>query len=147
VGLKEKLQEDMKSALKSSDKMRLKVIRFILSQIKNAEIDKGGELNEDEIMKVISKEIKKIEEAAEEFKNGGNAVRAEEELKEAEILREYLPEPLTDEELEKIIEDAIAEVGAKNVKDMGAVMKVVMPKIAGRADGKTASELVKKKLG
>lgn len=146
MGLKEKLQDDMKKALKSSDKLRLKVIRFVLSQIKNAEIDKGGELSDEEIIKVISKEIKKIEEAAEEFKNGGNAARAEEELKEAEILKEYLPEPLTSEELEKIIDAAIEEVGAKTLKDLGAVMKVLMPKIAGRADGKIASEIVKKKL-
>ncbi len=136
----------MKEALKSGDKLKLKVVRYILSQLKNAEIDKGGELSEDEVVRVISREVKKIEEAAEEFKAGGNSERAEEELKEAEILKNYLPEQLSEEEIETIVVEAIKKAGATSIKDMGAVMKVVMPQIAGRADGKAVSELVRKKL-
>jgi len=144
--LKQKIQEDMKQALKSGDKKTLKVLRFLLSQIKNAEIDKGAELTDEEVLKVISKEVRKIEEAAAEFKAGGNESRANEELEEAEILKKYLPEPLSVKELEKIIEDTIAELGASSLKEMGAVMKSVLTKVAGRADGRTVNELVRKKL-
>lgn len=137
----------MKNALKSGDKHRLKVIRFLLSKVKNAEIDKGGELEEGEMLSLIQKEVKKMEEAAEEFRKGGSAERAEEELKEAEILKEYLPEPLSDEELEKIVDEVIESTGATSMKDMGTVMKQVMPVVSGRADGKKVNEIVRKKLG
>ncbi|MCX7832297.1 MAG: GatB/YqeY domain-containing protein, partial [Actinobacteria bacterium] len=87
MSLKTKIQEDMKAALKSGDKKRLKVLRFLLAQVKNAEIDKGSELSDEELLKLISKEIKKIEEAAETFREGGSEQRALEELEEAEILK------------------------------------------------------------
>lgn len=146
MSLKAKLQEDMKQSLKLGDKKKLKVIRFLLAQLKNAEIDKGGELTDEEILRLIAREVKKIEEAAEEFRAGGSEERAEEELEEAAILKSYLPEPLTKEELEKIVDEVIKEVGAKDIKDMGAVMKSVLQKVAGRADGKTVSEVVRSKL-
>lgn len=145
--LKEKLQQDMKNALKSGDKYRLKVIRFLLSKVKNAEIDKGRELDENEMLSLIQKEVKKIEEAAEEFRKGGSTERAEEELKEAEILKEYLPEPLSEEEIEKIVDEVIESTGAEGMKDMGRVMKEVMARVSGRADGKKVNEMVRNRLG
>lgn len=146
MSIKEQIQNDMKSALKSGDKLTLRVIRYLLSQLKNAEIKKGRELKEPEVLGVISKQVKKTEEAAEEFREGGSSQRAEEELKEAEILKKYLPEPLTEEEIDAIIERAIKEKGASSMKDMGPVMKAVIPQIKGRADGKLVSEKVKEKL-
>lgn len=145
--LKEKLQQDMKNALKSGDKYRLKVIRFLLSKVKNAEIDKGRELDENEMLSLIQKEVKKIEEAAEEFRKGGSTERAEEELKEAEILKEYLPEPLSEEEIEKIVDEVIESTGAEGMKDLGRVMKEVMARVSGRADGKKVNEMVRNRLG
>ncbi|MCX7832158.1 MAG: GatB/YqeY domain-containing protein, partial [Actinobacteria bacterium] len=106
----------------------------------------GSELSDEELLKLISKEIKKIEEAAETFREGGSEQRALEELEEAEILKEYLPEPLSPQELEKIVSEAIEEIGATSIKDMGKVMKVILPRVAGRADGKIVSEIVKSRL-
>lgn len=146
MSLKAKIEEDMKTALKSGDKKRLKVLRFLLAQIKNAEIEKGSELSDQEVLKLISKEIKKIEEAAEKFREGGSEQRALEELEESEILKAYLPEPLSQQELEKIVSEAIEETGANSIKDMGKVMKVVLSRVAGRADGKIVSEIVKNRL-
>lgn len=146
MSLKQRIQEDMKKALKSGDKKRLKVIRYLLAQIKNAEIDKGAELSDEEVLKVISKEVKKIEEAAEEFRAGGSSSRADEELEDAEILKEYLPEPLSEKEIEELVDQVVKETGASSLKDMGSVMKILMQKTAGRADGKLISEIVRKRL-
>lgn len=146
MSLKEKIQSDMKNALKKGDRGKLNAVRFLLSQIKNAEIEKRSELSDDEIMGVISREIKKIKEAAEEFREGGNPERAEKELREAEFLSGYLPEPFSEEELENLIEDTIREVGASTLKDISLVMKELMPKVRGRAEGLRVSEMVKKKL-
>lgn len=146
MSLKQRIQEDMKKALKSGDKKRLKVIRYLLAQIKNAEIDKGAELSDEEVLKVISKEVKKIEEAAEEFRAGGSSSRADEELEDAEILKEYLPEPLSEKEIEELVDQVVKETGASSLKDMGSVMKILMQKTAGRADGKLVSEIVRKRL-
>ncbi len=146
MSLKERIQADMKNALKKGDREKLNAIRFLLSQIKNAEIEKRSELSDDEIMGVISREIRKIKEAAKEFHEGGNPERAEKELKEAEFLSGYLPEPLSEEELENLIEETIRDVGASSLKDMSRVMKELMPKARGRAEGSRISEMVKKKL-
>lgn len=124
----------------------MNAIRYLLAQVKNAEIDKGSELTDEEILRLISREIKKLEEAAEEFKAGGNEERAREELEEAEILKRYLPEPLSEEEIEALVDEAIKATKATSIRDMGRVMKEVLPKTAGRADGKLVSEIVKKKL-
>lgn len=146
MSLKEKIQTDMKEALKSGDREKLNAIRFLLSQIKNAEIEKGAELKDDEVLAVISREIKKIKEAAQEFLKGGNPERAEKELREADFLSSYLPEPLSEEELESLVEETIRNVGAFTLKDMSLVMKELMPRVRGRAEGSLVSEMVKKKL-
>lgn len=147
MSLKEQIIDDMRLALKSGDKEKLNTIRFLLAQIKNAEIDKGQELNEDELLGVIAREVKKITEAAEEFRQGGNSERAEKELKEAGILKAYLPEPLSEEEIEKLVDEAINKTGASSIKGMGVVMKELIPATRGRADGKLVSEIVRRKLG
>lgn len=146
MNLKEQIFEDMKSTLKAGEKERLGVLRLALAAIKNAEIDKRKELTDDELIQVLAKEAKKWEEAAEEYEKAGQAEKAAKEKRDAAVLKAYLPEQLSDDELKKLVQEAIAEVGATNPSDMGKVMQVVMPKVRGRADGKKVNELVRQLL-
>jgi uncharacterized protein YqeY len=147
MGLKETIAEDMKNALRSGDKAKLGTLRFLLSQIKNAEIDRGGPLTDEDVIGVISREVKKLLEAADEFEKGGSAERAAQERAEAELLRSYLPPQLSEEEIERVIETKMAEIGASSAKDLGPLMRAVMEEVRGRADGKLVNELVRRKLG
>jgi len=147
MGLKETITEDMKNALRSGDKAKLGTLRFLLSQIKNAEIDRGGPLTDEDVIGVISREVKKLLEAADEFEKGGSAERAAQERAEAELLRSYLPPQLSEEEIERVIETKMAEIGASSAKDLGPLMRAVMEEVRGRADGKLVNELVRRKLG
>jgi len=142
----EKIQSDMKEALKAGDKVRLGVLRMTLSELKNVEISKGGELEEGEALATIRKAVKKREEAADAFLAAGREDQAAKEKAEAEVLRSYLPSMLGAEELDKIIEDAIAETGAESKRDMGKVMKMIMERHRGRVDGKEVQTLVSSKL-
>lgn len=144
--IEERLTQDMKTALKSNDKIRLETIRLLRSQIHNTGITKGKELSEEEIFEVMVKEAKKRKESIKMFEDGGRQDLVENETREMEIISSYLPEPLNEKELETIIREAIKEVRAESMRDMGKVMAVVMPKTKGRADGKQVQELVKKKL-
>ncbi|BAT71708.1 conserved hypothetical protein [Thermosulfidibacter takaii ABI70S6] len=147
MGLKEKIMADMKEAMKAKNTVKVSTLRLLISEIKNKEIDKRGELTEDEILAVIQKAVKQRRESIEQYKNAGREDLVEKEQKELEILESYLPKPLSKEEIEAIIDEAIKETGAASMRDMGKVMKVVMPKVRGRADGKLVNELVKAKLG
>jgi len=147
MGLKETIAEDMKNALRSGDKAKLGTLRFLLSQIKNAEIDRGGPLTDEDVIGVISREVKKLLEAADEFEKGGSPERAAQERAEAELLRSYLPPQLSEEEIERVIETKMAEIGASSAKDLGPLMRAVMEEVRGRADGKLVNELVRRKLG
>ena len=140
------MNQDMKTALKSNDKVRLETIRLLRSQIHNAGITKGKELSEEEVLEVMAKEVKKRKESIKMFEDGGREDLVEKETQEMEIISSYLPEPLNEKELETIVSEAIKETGAESMRDMGKVMAVVMPKTKGRADGKQVQELVKKKL-
>ena len=144
--IEERLNQDMKTALKSNDKVRLETIRLLRSQIHNAGITKGKELSEEEVLEVMAKEVKKRKESIKMFEDGGREDLVEKETQEMEIISSYLPEPLNEKELETIVSEAIKETGAESMRDMGKVMAVVMPKTKGRADGKQVQELVKKKL-
>ncbi len=146
MGLKERIMADMKEAMKAKDTVRLSTLRLLLSEIKNKEIDKRGELTDDEILAVIQKAVKQRRESIQQYKDGGREDLAEKEQKELEVLEAYLPQPLSEEELMSLIDEVIKEVGATSMRDMGKVMREIMPKVRGRADGKLVNELVKKRL-
>ena len=144
--LEERLLQDMKAAMKSSDKLRLSVIRMIRSTIKNKEIELRKPLDDEEAQRVIQGMVRKGEESLEQFKSGGRMDLVEKESKEIEILRSYLPQSLTREEVIKIVDETIHETQAASLKDLGKVMKTVMPRLQGKADGKLINELVKERL-
>ena len=144
--LQDKLFEDMKTAMKSGDKISLETIRMLRSQIKNASLSKSDELTEEDILGVLSKEAKRRKESIGLFKQGGRNDLVEQETLELEIISSYLPEALSEKELENIVINAIRETGAESMSDMGKVMSVVMSKIKGRADGSAVQALVRQKL-
>jgi len=145
--IKSKLNEMLKEALKNKDQAKLNVIKLLKTSITNEEIKTGQkELNEEQIISVINREVKKRKEAIEEFKKVGKLERAEEEEKELNILLEFLPKQLTIEEIDKLIDNAINQTGAQSAKDIGKVMGFLMKEIKGKADGKLVNELVLKKL-
>ncbi|RMD92522.1 MAG: GatB/YqeY domain-containing protein [Calditrichaeota bacterium] len=146
MSLKNKIQEEMKSAMKAGDKIKLTTLRTVLAQLKEVEIDKRRELTEEEEIQVLAKAAKKRKEAIEFYQKSDRTDLLEKEQQELEIINSFLPQPLTTDELEKIISDAIAETGATSLKEMGKVMSVVMPKVKGRAEGKIVQEMVRKKL-
>ena len=145
--LEEKILADFKDAMKKKDSMRTSTLSFLRSQLKNSAIEKKKDLLEDsEVIAVIKKQLKQRLDSVEKFKSGGRTDLAEKEQKEFEILKCYLPEEISANELEEIIEAVIVETQACSIKDMGRVMKEVVAKTAGRAESKLVSELVKKKL-
>jgi len=146
MGLEERLVEEMKEAMKSSDKLRLSTIRMIRSNIKNKEIELRKPLDDETIQRVIQGMVRKGEESLDQFKLGGRMDLVEKESKEIEILKSYLPQSLTQEEVIKIIDQTIEETQVTSLKDLGKVMKSVMPKLQGKADGKLINQLVKERL-
>jgi len=145
--LEDKIMEDFKNAMKNRDTIKQSTLSFLRSEIKNIAIEKKKEkLDDSDIIIIIKKQVKQRMDAIEQFKAGARSDLAEKEQKEVEILKKYLPEELSREELEKIIKEAIDSVGASSVKDMGKVMKEIMPKVSGRADNKLLSDLVRTKL-
>ncbi|MGQ9508903.1 MAG: GatB/YqeY domain-containing protein [Thermodesulfobacteriota bacterium] len=146
MNLEERLIEAMKEAMKANDKAKLSTIRMIRSSIKNREIELRKKLEDDEIIRVIQVMIRKSEEAIDQFQSGGRTDLVEKEKKEIEILKSFLPQPLSQEELLKIIDETIQETQAISLKDLGKVMKHIMPKIGGKADGKLINQLVKERL-
>ncbi len=144
--LKERIEADMKEALKNRDHDRLSALRMLLSEIHNAEIEKRGELAEEEVIEIIAREMKKWEEAAEEYERVGQQSHAKKERFEADVLRAYLPPPLSEEEIKGLIKETISEVEAKGPRDMGKVMRAIIPKIVGRADKKKVSEMTREML-
>ncbi len=146
AALKERITQDMKEAMKERDILKVSTLRLLLAEIKNKEIDKRGELTDEEILSLIQKAVKQREESIEQYRKGNRSDLVEKETKEIEILKSYLPEPLSEEELDRIIEETIKEVGAMGPKDMGKVMKAIMPKVKGRVDGKIVNERVSIKL-
>jgi uncharacterized protein YqeY len=148
MSLKEKLQTDLTSSMRNRDEVRSSTIRMILTSIKNEEVSgkEMRELNESELITVLSREAKKRREAAEAFDQAGAKDRAEIERAESAIIAEYLPKQLSESEVKELIEAAIRETGANSPAQMGLVMKNLQPKIAGKADGAIVSSLVKAAL-
>ena len=146
MSLVTRLEEEVKDAMRARDTERRDALRLILSSLKSAEKDLLRPLSEDEELQVLQRERKKRTEAADAFHAAGRTEQAEKEEGELEILEEFMPEPLGEEDLERIVDDAIAENKATSMRDMGRVMADVMPQIAGRADGSAVSQIVREKL-
>jgi len=146
MGLEDKLVEEMKQAMKSNDKAKLSTIRMIRSAVKNKEIELRKPLDDDGIFRVIQGMVKKSEESIEQFKAGGRMDLVEKETKEIETMKSYLPQPLSREEVLKIIDQTIEETKASSLKDLGKVMKSVMPKLGGKVDGTLVNQWVKERL-
>ena len=146
MSLEERLVEEMKQAMKSNDKLRLSTIRMIRSGLKNKEIELRKKLEDEDIIKVVQVMVRKGEESVEQFQAGGRMDLVEKEKREIEILKSFLPQPLSQEEILKIIDQSIQETQASSSKDIGKVMKSVIPKIGGKADGKLINQLVKERL-
>ncbi|HEU5360126.1 MAG TPA: GatB/YqeY domain-containing protein [Candidatus Deferrimicrobiaceae bacterium] len=144
--LKERIQKDMQKAAKERDSLALSALRMALAAIKNKEIEARGEIGEDSVLKVLSALVKQRRESIDLFLRGDRGDLAEKEAAEIAVLEKYLPEALSDAEVESLAREAIAAVGAKSPPDMGRVMKELMPKVAGRADGKTVNEIVRRLL-
>lgn len=144
--LKQKLQEDLKTSMKNKDTLRKSVITLIRSSIKQVEVDKRIELNDDDVIDIISKQLKQRNDSLEQFLDAGREDLVEETRSEIEVLKEYLPQQLSEEELNEIVKQTISEVGATSMKDMGKIISVIKPKTKGRADGKLINKLVKENL-
>jgi uncharacterized protein YqeY len=144
--LTERLETDLKAAMKARDELRLRVLRMLKSDLRYKEIELGHELSDDETLAVFSTAAKKRREAIGEYDRGGRQDLSDTEKAELDIISLYLPEQLSQDELINLIDKAIAESGAVTIRDMGAVMKALMPEIRGRADGKAVNALVKARL-
>ncbi|WP_371370637.1 GatB/YqeY domain-containing protein [Sporomusa aerivorans] len=148
MSLKDKLTDDMKQAMKEKEagKLKLSVIRMVRANIKNVEIDKKKELSEEEVLDVLAKEVKMRRDSIEEFKKGNRPDLVENLEREIDILMQYLPQQLSEQEVRVLVAEAVKESQAVNAKDMGKVMAVLMPKVKGRADGKLVNNIVRELL-
>jgi len=146
MSLEERLIDEMKQAMRSNDKLRLSTIRMIRSSLKNKEIELRRKLDDEDILRVIQGMVRKGEESVDQFQAGGRTDLVEKEKKEIEILKSFLPQPISQEEILRIIDQSIEETQASSLKDLGKVMKSVMPKLGGKADGKLVNQLVKGRL-
>jgi uncharacterized protein len=141
-----RIEEELKTAMRARQQERTDTLRLVLSSLRAAEKEVQRPLKEDEELHVLQRERKRRQEAAEAFREGNREEQAAKEERELAIIQEFMPEPVGEEELERIIDDAIAETGATSLRDLGRVMADVLPQVAGRADGSTVSQLVREKL-
>jgi hypothetical protein len=146
--LKGRLRNDLTASMRARDELRMSTLRMVLTAITNSEVAGATprRLSDSDVLAVLTKEAKKRHEAADAFREGGRADRAEREEAEAGVIGEYLPAPLSDDELAAMVDAAVAETGASSPRDMGAVMKLLQPRTAGRADGARVAAAVKAKL-
>jgi uncharacterized protein YqeY len=145
-GIKDRIADDMKRALLSKDKVKLTVTRLLRSEIKYKEIEKGADLSDEDVIAVLSSSVKRHKDSIEQFGKGGREDLVAQEKAELELIREYMPKQLEEGELSQVVDEAIREVNASAVSDLGRVMKVLMPKVMGRADGKKVNQLVSFRL-
>jgi uncharacterized protein len=141
-----RLEEELREARLARDEQRRDALSLILASLRSAEKELQRALHDDEELQVLQRERKRRVEAAEGFRAGGREEQAAAEERELAVLEEFMPEPLTEDEIEEIVDDVIAEVGATSMRDLGRVMADVMPQVAGRADGSVVSQLVREKL-
>ena len=146
MAFKENLNQEMVLAAKAKDKLRLSALRMLKSGLHNREIDLKRELNEAEFLQLLSGMVKQRKDSIEQFELGGRTDLVEKEKAELKVIEEFLPPQLSETDLDTVITDAIREAGATTTRDMGKVMKVLMPKLTGRADGKVIGEKVKARL-
>lgn len=145
--LRDRIGDDMREAMKARDRLRVGALRMLMAAVKNTEVEKLHQLSDDEVLEVVAREAKRRRESIEAFEQGGRRDLVDKEAAELAVLEGYLPARLTEEEISLLVEEAIAETGASTPKQMGEVMKALMPKIRGRADGAEVSALVKARLG
>ena len=146
MSLVARMEHDLKEATLARDADRRDALRLIIASLRSAEKELQRPLSDEEELQVLQRERKRRVEAAEAFRGGGGEEQAAAEERELAVLEEFMPEPLSDDELEEIVDDAIAENGATSMRDFGRVMADVMPQVSGRADGSVVSQLVKEKL-
>jgi uncharacterized protein YqeY len=147
MSIKDQIMDDFKEAMKDQDEERKNTLKRLKSAIRNEEIEQGDEeLSDDEVRAILSKEAKNHKESIEQYEDGGRDDLVEKEKRELEIVQEYLPDQLSDEELEQMVDEVIEETGASDMSDMGDVMDAIMPKVRGRADGSVVNELVRERL-
>lgn len=147
--LKQKVQNDLKQSMLARDELRTSVIRLLLSALTYYEIQKGGagyEGTDEDVLEVTGREVKKRKESIEMYQKGNRQDLVDKETKELEILQTYLPAQMSEEEVRKLVKEAVAKTGAKSITEMGKVMGVLMPKVKGKADGSLVSQLVKEEL-
>ena len=144
--IQERIREDQKAALRAGDKVRLATLRLMANDLKNRQIELGRPLEEGDVIEVLSRARKQRRESEEQYRSGGRAELAEREAAEAAIIQEYLPQPLDEAELDRLIEEAIATTGAAGPADMGKVMGSLMPRVKGRVEGAEGSRKVRERL-
>ncbi len=146
MSLKERITGDMTAAMKAKDAPRLSTLRMVKAAVQNREIEKGGELSDEELTKTLQSLVKQRRDSVEQYEKAGRAELAEKERAEIAVIEEYLPRAASREEIERVVAEVVAETGASSMKEMGAVMKAVQARLGGAADGRTVSEVVKSKL-
>ncbi len=146
MSLNQQLFDDMKKAMRAKDKIRLNTLRMLRAQIKNREIETGSELSEDDILQLLSKAEKMRKEAIALYRQGDRENLAAQEETELAVIRGYLPERLSEDELCALVDEAVTRIGAEGMRDMGKVMGILMPEVRGRADGQIVNRLVKEHL-
>ena len=146
MSLKEKLLSNMKEAMKSKDSVKLGTVRGVISAVKNQEIDLKKELSEEEILTIVSREVKKRKEAAVLYEKGNRPELKDKEIQEMKILQTYLPEQVSEKDLRRRIQEIIAETGAEGMKDFGKIMKTLVPEFKGKADNSLIKELANEYL-
>lgn len=144
--IKDRLMSDMKTAMKARETDRLTVIRSLRSAVRQAEIDGKTDLDDDHVIGIISKELKMRQDSLTEFKKGGRADLVEKTEAEIAVVMKYLPKQLSEDEVRTLVKDAVTQTGASEPKDMGKVMKVIMPQVKGKADGKLVNNIVREML-
>ena len=148
MSLKEQIVADVTVAMKAKDAARTSTLRMLKAAIVNRQIEKGGELDDEELMKLLRSQVKQRRDSVEQYEKGGRQDLVDKELAEIAVIEGYLPQAASQEEIDQAVAAAIAETGATSMKEMGAVMKAVMPRLAGKnADGRAVSEAVRRKLG
>jgi len=146
VDLKSRLNQDLKEALKAKDEVKLRTVRMLLTAIKNFEVEKMTLATDEDILQIMSKEIKKRQEAIEMYEKGGRQDLAQAERQEIEVIQSYMPKQLSEEEIKEIAKKVISELNLKGPKDVGVAMKAIMPQVKGRADGKLVNKIVSELL-
>jgi len=147
MNIKEKIKGDFIEAFKAKEEAKSLVLKMVQSEIRNAEIAKREELDDSEIIQVVTKEAKKRKDAIESYEKGGRPELVESEKAELAILDTYLPEQMPEEEIRELVEDAVKESGASDIKEIGKVMAILMPKVKGKADGALVGKIVRESLG